>query len=303
MRNDIAAVIPVPGDKRSIFVVPWYDTAREDGNPQVTYLGTTDTDYDGPLDDPRCTADDVRYLLDATNAILTTHIEPGDVLGTWAGLRPLVKTSGGATKDLSRRHRVTVSDSNVVTITGGKLTTYREMAADTIDAAARALRHQGAPKPGRSRTARLKLHGADGADALLARGMPGAGLDAATLAHLVGRFGTDAEVIAAMVESDPELAAPLVDGLPYLRAEAVFAVRYEMARSVDDVLSRRTRARLLAREASLEAAPDVAALIAEELGLDAEGQAAQVAAYQRLVEADRSLPGTDAPLDPALAGG
>jgi glycerol-3-phosphate dehydrogenase len=290
IRNDIAAVIPVPQDKRSIFVVPWYDSISADGNPQVTYLGTTDTDYDGSLDDPQCTPEDVSYILDAANAILTTHIEPSDVLGTWAGLRPLVKTSGGPTKDLSRRHRVTISDSRVVTITGGKLTTYREMAADTIDVVAKQLRALGAPRPPRSRTARLRLHGADGVEAMQERGLPGTAIDRAALDHLIGRFGTDAEIIVAMVESDPTLGEPLVSGLPYLRAEAVFAARYEMARSVDDVLSRRTRARLLARDASLAAAPDVATLIAAELGLDADAQATQVDDYRVLIEAERAAP-------------
>lgn len=300
VRNDIAAVIPVASDRRSIFVVPWYDTANPDGEPQYTYLGTTDTDYDGPLDDPQCTPDDVRYILDAANAILTTRLEPTDVVGTWAGLRPLVKKAGGATKDLSRRHHVQVSDAGVVTITGGKLTTYREMASDTIDAVCRQIRDELGRRPPRSRTSRLKLLGANGHEAVRERGPDGAPVDQPVVDHLVGRYGAEADVVLAMTVSDPSLAEPLVPGLPYLRAEAIYAARYEMARSVDDVLSRRTRARLLARDASVDVAPEVAALIAPELGLDAEQQAAQVALYRALIEAERSAPGLP-PSDPAVA--
>jgi len=298
VRNDIAAVLPAGGG-RSIFVVPWYDTDRDDGVPDLTYLGTTDTDYDGPLDDPQCTPEDVAYLLDAANAALTTDLRPGDVLGSWAGLRPLVKASQNgrdtgasgkrskrATKDLSRRHQVTVANSGIVTITGGKLTTYRQMAVDTIDTVAAALEGTRIP---RSRTRKLRLHGADGAEEVLERRSEV--LSRHTVEHLVGRYGADAAIIEAMVASDPDLGRPLVDGLPYLRAEAVFAARYEMARSVDDVLSRRTRARLLARDASSAAAEDVADLIGDELGLDADARAAQVTAYRDRIEAERRAPG------------
>ncbi|HXH59503.1 glycerol-3-phosphate dehydrogenase/oxidase, partial [Iamia sp.] len=126
VRNDIAAVVPVPGDKRSVFVVPWGD---------LTYIGTTDTDYSGPIDDAHCTAADVAYLLKAINGAITGTITEADVVGTWAGLRPLVKSvTSGRTADLSRRHQVAPSPSGVVSVTGGKLTTYREMAADAIDA-------------------------------------------------------------------------------------------------------------------------------------------------------------------------
>ncbi len=129
---DIAAVIPVPKDKRSIFVVPWPET-------DLVYLGTTDTDYRGPLDDPSCTPEDVDYLLDAANAITTSHLTRADVTGVWAGLRPLLAPpdKGGhvseRTADLSRRHTVSTSSHGVVTVTGGKLTTYRKMAQDTVD--------------------------------------------------------------------------------------------------------------------------------------------------------------------------
>ncbi len=287
VRNEMAAVLPA-GGRRSIFVVPWFDTASEDGRPTLTYLGTTDTDYDGPLENPQCTAEDVEYLLKAANAALTTELTPQDVLGTWAGLRPLVNASGGNTKDLSRRHQVRVADSGVVTITGGKLTTYRQMAVDAIDAAAHLL---GGHKMPKSRTRHLALHGSERHDQVRDAGPGDAPVTQATVDHLVGRYGSDTEILLAMVTSDPELGEPLVAGLPYLRAEAVFAARYEMARSVDDVLSRRTRARLLARDASLDAAGDVARLIAGELGLDDAARDAQVSRYRELIEAERRAPG------------
>ena len=132
VRNDIAVVIPVREDKRSLFVVPWGRTT--DGTFEHTYIGTTDTDYDGPLDDPPCTADDIAYVLGALNAAVTTDVTADDVTGVWAGLRPLVKSAtSGRTADLSRRHRVTTGPAGVIGITGGKLTTYREMAEDTVD--------------------------------------------------------------------------------------------------------------------------------------------------------------------------
>lgn len=291
VRNDIAAVIPVSADKRSIFVVPWYDSANPDGTPQVTYLGTTDTDYEGSLDDPKCTPEDIEYLLSAANAILTEPIGPDDVLGTWAGLRPLVKGKGSATKDLSRAHRVGVAPSGVVTITGGKLTTYREMAEDTIDDIVTFLGTDLHRRPTRCRTAKLPLRGASGYEAMLESGSDSAVITPAMVTHLADRFGGEARILLAMIEADPTLVEPLVEGLAYLRVEAVYAARYEMARTVDDVLSRRTRARLLARDASAEAAESVAELIAPVLGLDADAIQAQAESYRALIDAERAAPG------------
>ena len=135
---DVAAVIPVPKDRRSIFVVPWPGL-------DLVYLGTTDTDYTGPLADPACTPEDVDYLLEAANNVTTSSLTRADVTGVWAGLRPLLapSTKGGhvseRTSDLSRRHTVSTSPHGLVTVTGGKLTTYRKMAQDTVDAAVRVL--------------------------------------------------------------------------------------------------------------------------------------------------------------------
>ena len=284
---DIAAVVPVPSDRRSIFVVPWGDRV---------YLGTTDTDYDGPLEDPACTAEDIDYILDAINRFVSRPIRTSDVLGTWAGLRPLVKNEASVrTADLSRRHKVLVSDSGVVTITGGKLTTYRKMAQDTVDEVGRALGR----RIGRSATKSLRLRGAVGhADLLAPEAAVRLGIDRAVLDHLVSRYGSEARAIVDMITADHDLARPLVPTLPYVRAEAVFAVRHEMATTVDDVLSRRTRALLLARDAAAAAAHEVAALIAPELGWTPEEARANADAFAARASAERSaagLPSTKLP--------
>jgi glycerol-3-phosphate dehydrogenase len=281
VRNDIAAVVPVPKDRRSVFVVPWPGTDGTVGGPgSVTYIGTTDTDYDGDVDDPQCTAGDIDYLLAALNNSVTEPLSRDDVLATWAGLRPLVSDAGSArTADLSRRHRVSVSGAGMVTVTGGKLTTYREMAEDAVDAAVETM---GEPRPGgsrRSRTRSLRLRGADGWDRAREADL-----------HLAERYGGEASVIEAMVAADPVLGEPLVPGLPYRRAEAVYAVRYEMATTLDDVLSRRTRARLRDRDATAAAAADVAALVGAELGWSDDERAAQVAAYRDAAERERDAP-------------
>ncbi len=285
IRNDIAAVVPVPKDRRSVFVVPWPGVDGTVGGPgSVTYIGTTDTDYDGDVDDPQCTAEDVAYLLSAVNHSVTEPLVESDVLGTWAGLRPLVSDAVSTrTADMSRQHRVTTSPSGLVTVIGGKLTTYREMAEDAVDAALAAAAQAGDPLPrmaGRSRTRKLRLRGADGWSEA-----------AATQRHLAERYGGETGVLTAMIDADPALGDPLVPGLPYLRAEAVYAVRYEMATTLDDVLARRTRARLRDGAATAAAAADVAALVAPELGWSAEEQAAQVASYVAAAEHEREVPG------------
>ena len=278
---DVGAIVTAE-DKRSIFIVPW--RAGEDGVP-LTYLGTTDTDYDGPLDDPQCTAEDVAYVLDALNRWVCRPLTPDEVVGTWAGLRPLlVGAVAERTKDLSRRHRVSTSASGVVTIGGGKLTTYRKMAEDTVDVVVGRLGAGARRCP----TRRLPLRGAPGLDeAARAR----LGVPPGSAAHLIARYGTEARVVAALVATDPALGRPIVAGLPDLRAEVVHAARHEMATTVDDVLARRTRLRLQARDASAAAADDVAGLLAAELGWDAAETARQAEAYRAAVELERTTPG------------
>ena len=269
VRNEIAMVVPVAGDRRSIFVVPW---------GTHTYIGTTDTDYDGPLDDPRCTAEDVDYLLRAVNRALVEPLTADDVVATWAGLRPLLRTGDDErTADLSRQHGIRVSRAGVITITGGKLTTYRAMAEDTVDQVDQLLdgRHR------RCRTKHLQLLGAAGYQEPPEGGSPVA-------AHLARRYGTEASAVQGLIARDPALGAPLVPGLPYMKAEAVFAVRAEMARTLDDVLDRRTRARLLDRDATWDAAESVARLLASELGWDDHDVERAVTAYRADLDAERA---------------
>lgn len=285
VRNTIAAVIPVPKDRRSVFVVP---------EGQFTYVGTTDTDYDGPVDDPQCTPEDIAYLLRALNASCTEEITVDDIVGTWAGLRPLVKAaSSGRTADLSRRHKVARSRSGLVTITGGKLTTYRKMAADTVDEIVDDVLtlRPGATQVGSSVTKQLRLRGAAGHDTLEATGAAYPSIDPELRAHLGGRYGGEARVLMAAIEDDPSLGEPIIEGLPYVRAEVTFAVRHEMAGSVADVLSRRTRAQLLARDDSGDAAEAVAELMAPELGWSSQDAEASVQEYRDELAHERQVGG------------
>ena len=308
---DFASVLAVPGDRRSIFVVPW--AAAEATGPlapgRYTYLGTTDTDYSGPLDDPKCTADDVEYVLRAVNRWTRAALTPADVSGTWAGLRPLISDARNArTADLSRRHTVITSPNGLVTVTGGKLTTYRKMAADAVDCALgqlikTAARDAGgrpanfgvrrwAPSP----TRRLVLIGGDRPkESYLPAATQQAerlGIGPDILEHLVGRHGDLACDVLALCRDDARLAEPLIVGLPYLKAEAIYAARFEMARTLDDVLARRTRALILDRDAAAQAAPAVAELIAADMGWDQAEQSRQVLLFHAEVDSERSALGT-----------
>jgi glycerol-3-phosphate dehydrogenase len=271
VRNRIAVIISVPKDKRSLFLVPW--GPRPDGTFDHCYVGTTDTDHDGDLDDPQTDDADLEYVLRAVNHSLTTTVTRDDVTGVWAGLRPLVRAADpGRTADLSRRHRTDTGGTGLITVTGGKLTTYREMAEDTVDEVLRAL-----GRSARCRTRRLRLVGADGFDRITTDRPEH---------HLAARYGTEAAAVRALVAADPSLDGPLVPGLRYARAEAVFAVRHEMATTLVDVLTRRTRAHLQDRAACLAAAPDVVRLLAPELGWNDDESVAQVDAYRALCAAE-----------------
>jgi glycerol-3-phosphate dehydrogenase len=280
---DIAAVIPVPKDKRSIFVVSWPGT-------DLVYLGTTDTDYNGPLDNPACTPEDVDYLLDAANNITTSRLTRNDVTGVWAGLRPLLAPERGhvseRTADLSRRHTVTTSRDGVVTVTGGKLTTYRKMAQDTVDAVVRELGES--PRRRRCVTKSLPLIGATTKTR-----------DPVSMAQpharLLSRYGSESPLVLALGDERPELLEPAVRGLPYTRAELVYAVREEMAQTLDDVLSRRTRAMIQRAHATMDAAPAVAELLAEDMGWRASEVAEQTARFTESCEKELLTAGLDLP--------
>ncbi len=301
---DIAAVIPVKHDHRSIFVVSW---------GEQVYLGTTDTAWDGPLDDPDCTPEDVDYLLDAANAVTTRPLRRSDITGLWSGLRPLLAPVEGRsapserTADLSRRHTVRTSPGGVVTVTGGKLTTYRKMAEDTVDAAVKVLGRRSL----RCVTKDLRLRGATPGGHTPARpggvapdqGAPPDDEAAAVAAHLARRYGTETPAVLSVADDDPELLEPLVPGLHYLEAEALYAVREEMALSVADVLDRRTRASLRDARGSADAALRVASLIGPELGWDGERIHREAAAYAERLRAELARAGLDEATAAEQAGG
>jgi glycerol-3-phosphate dehydrogenase len=268
---DVAAVVPVPHDRRSVFVVPWPDA-------ELTYIGTTDTDYGGSLDEPTCTSEDVDYLLDAVNAVTSSGLTRDDVTGVWAGLRPLLAPTRDQTErtaDLSRRHTVHTSPHGVVTVTGGKLTTYRSMAEDTMD---QVMTELGTGRTGRRCVTRsLRLRGAP--DGRSSRDRSRGRSDAGFPDHLHARYGTEAGAVVALAEERPDLLDPVVAGLPYIGAEVIHAVRAEMAQTVDDVLSRRTRARIQDARAAADAARAVADLMAPELGWSDAQAADQARAF------------------------
>ena len=282
---DMAGVIPVSKDHRSIFVVPWGDH---------TYLGTTDTDYSGPVDDPKVERADVAYVLDAVNAAVTSPIGPEDVTAAWAGLRPLLvsessgkKKTSARTADLSRRHQVHTSRSGLVSITGGKMTTYRQMASDTVDAVQERLGRKKSPCP----TKHMALRGSAGLPALRRPGRAAAlGVDEELFAHLVSRYGGEAAVVLALADGEPGLSARLAEGLPHIGAEVVYAARYEMAACVEDVLARRTRMLLEDADATLVAAGSTARILAGELGWDETRLSAEVARLGALVRHDLEAP-------------
>src|SRR6202035_3089285 len=174
------------------------------------YLGTTDTDWDGPLDDPACLPDDVDYVLEAANGVITEPIGRHDVTAVWAGLRPLLAPSHGhqvsaRTADLSRRHTVRVSPHGLITVTGGKLTTYRRMAEDTVDLVVTRLGPRAATVS-RCRTKRLAMRGSSGLEQLRRPGAADAfGIDEGVFAALVGRHGWDTPAVLDLASGRPEL--------------------------------------------------------------------------------------------------
>ena len=270
---DVAAVISVPGDRRSIFVVPFDDAP-------YTFIGTTDTPYDGLLDQPECTPHDVAYLLDAINASTSSNLSAADVTGVWAGLRPLLAPRVGEqlrerTADLSRRHRVSDSRDGVIHITGGKWTTYRQMAEDAVDAL-----HPYLPGLAKVRTKHLALHG-------VGDWRPTTELEH----HLFARYGEDATTVVSLVTESPHLGEPMIEGQPFVGAEFIHAVRHEMALTLEDLLTRRTRAHLHDARATAMAAPAIARLVADELGWDDDETARQLERYLSLVRREFSAAG------------
>jgi glycerol-3-phosphate dehydrogenase len=249
----VELTVPVPGERfRYVFVVP-----QPDGRH---YVGLTDEPVDGPVPDvPVPTEAEISFLLDAVSAALRTPLSRADVAGAYAGLRPRLDGAGGepgATADLSRRHVVVTGADGLMTVVGGKLTMYRRMAQDAVDAAVAA----GGLAAGPCRTARLPLLGAAARNELALVAAP---------SRLVRRYGIEAPAVLADARAvtgldDHALLAPVADGVPTTLAELVWGVTHEGAVDVDDLLDRRTRVGLVPadREAALPAAERALALTA-----------------------------------------
>ncbi len=271
---DLALYVPTGRDRRLVFVIPWYGR---------TLVGTTDTPYEGDLAAPRCTADDLEYLLGALHyAFPTVSVEPADVLSVQAGLRPLIDTGARETTALSREDRVVASPTGIVAVAGGKLTAYREMAEKVGDLVGRRLAALGRAVPP-SPTRTLPLGGRwAGPDAVARLVLDLAGTLPPSVAwHLVRRYGETARLLADLIAADPRLGEPLVPGLPWVGAEVVYAARHEQAMTVADVLARRTRLALLLPDQGRCLAPKVAAALAEAWGRPAEAAARLATAYEQ----------------------
>jgi glycerol-3-phosphate dehydrogenase len=226
--GEAACIVPA-GEGRQIFALPWYGR---------TLVGTTDNDFEGDIDRPRPGEEEVAYLLDAVNEFFGASLGERDLVGAYAGVRPLIATGDPKKSvDISRKAELYETSSGMLTITGGKLTTWRRMAKQTVD---RLVEREGREAP--CHTAEIPLGRAAQPDELQAP--DGVGEEA--IAQLAFRYGHAARNVLALVREDPKLAAPIVPGRPDLLAEAVVAVRHEQARSVADVILRRTRLGLLA---------------------------------------------------------
>ena len=270
-----AVVIPSRArDGRRLFLIPW---------GRQVYAGTTDTPYAGSVDDPSVSAEDAAYLLDAVNAAFGTNLGPDDAVGAWAGLRPLIE-GAGHTRDLSRRHLVVEAPDGLVTVTGGKLTTFRQMGQDVVDHIAR-----GDGLRTRSHTTRAAL-GASGRAldglARTRRALASLHMDHELAGSLYHRHGDLAPVVAARAASAGE-ADRLVPDLPYLVGEVRHAVRDEMALTLDDVLQRRLRVSIRDAAAGGEAVAIAAAIAGDELGWDAAERQRQIEDYLGRVRAER----------------
>ncbi len=252
--GESAIMVPKTADGRVLFAVPWHGR---------TIVGTTDTAVKDVSLEPRAQADEIQFLLEHAAIYLDRDPSREDVLSMYCGIRPLVRSPGDkSTAALARDHVLMISDSNLVSITGGKWTTYRKMAEDTVDAAALVAGLEEQP----SRTKALRLHG-------WAKTPP-------ETDGLLSLYGSDGPSVRRVMREKPGWDEPLHPNLPYFVGEVAWGARREMARTVEDVLARRTRSLLLNARASIEVAPKVAEILAAELGKDEAWQKAQVQEYE-----------------------
>jgi len=260
LRSKSALMVPKTSDGRVLFAIPWHDRLL---------VGTTDFGVPEPIDEPRIQPHEIQFILSEAGKYFAEDPTEADVLACYSGLRPLVKHgSGTSTAKLSRSHTVIVSPAGLVTITGGKWTTYRHMGEDCINHAEQVagIAHRD------SRTAELPLHGNTHEAAIF------------NAPEHLAVYGSDRPEIEKRASQNPALAEPLDPALPYLAAEADWAIENEMARTVEDILSRRTRALLLNARAATQAAPKVAQLLSDRLGRDKSWIQAQVEEFQTLAK-------------------
>ncbi len=273
IKSDAGIILKTPVSV--LFIIPWADK---------WIVGTTDTPYTGDRSEPFASREDVQYIVDQANRVLSPQINIDEIIGVYAGLRPLVSNKKNSlTTKLSREHTVDRPAPGFVSIAGGKYTTYRIMGRDVIDLAANELRKL-TPE---SITDKLPLVGADGYFALVQqvdRLAADSGLSVETITHLLNRYGSMISEILELVEETPSLSKKLAADLPYIKAEIYYAASHEGARSVDDVISRRTRIAFEAHNYGVELTESIAEIIAPVLGWSTRERKASVAAYESLVE-------------------
>jgi glycerol-3-phosphate dehydrogenase len=262
-----ALMIPKTADGRVLFAIPWHG---------ATIVGTTDEPVDSAPAEPRALLTEKKFLLEHIARYFGRTPAASEILSVWSGLRPLVRKGGDKTSQLSRDHTILVSQSGLVTVTGGKWTTYRRMGQDAID---RACEVASLPKRP-SRTLELKLHGWVA--------------DSAAMPSWERVYGSDLPMLQALSSEDVALDALLHPRLPFLRREVVWSARHEMARTVEDVLARRTRALFMDARAAIEAAPVVANLLARELQRSEEWKAKDLASFVELAKGYVYREGEDA---------
>jgi glycerol-3-phosphate dehydrogenase len=264
-------------EKSLLFIIPW-------GSHWI--IGTTDTDWKLDLAHPAASSTDIDYLLDHANSLLQDPLTREDVVGVYAGLRPLLSGESDSTSQLSREHAVSSPVRGLTVIAGGKYTTYRVMAKDAVDAAVHGMER----KVPRSCTERIPLAGADGyLGAWNSRQLTATrtGLRVRQVEHLLGRYGTLMSELLDLVAERPELGEPLAGAPEYLRAEALYAASHEGALHLEDVLTRRTRISIEVDDRGHAAAQEVAELVAPTLGWDEHDVAREVEHYRARVEAER----------------
>jgi glycerol-3-phosphate dehydrogenase len=242
LNSTSALMIPKTADGRVLFALPWHGKVL---------VGTTDTPLNAHSLEPTALDTEISFILETAAGYLLKPPTRADVLSVYAGLRPLAapQKDTDSTKEISRSHKIIVADSGLITITGGKWTTFRKMAEDTVDMAIATGGLAAVP----CGTETLHIHGYTTAKAAP---VP------------IDVYGSDAAAIETLIGAQPELSQPLHPRLPYIKAQVIWAVQQEMARTVDDVLSRRLRALLLDARAAIEMAPAIAAIMAVELGRD-----------------------------------